>query len=235
MNVESPASARRSLSLAKSGQRHVDLASDLDQRRRIIHVEPHRDRHDRPEVVGHVLADLAVAARRPALEHPVAVDQRDREPVDLGLDDVLELGIADPLPSRGSCASAGSRPAAPRPSGRWPARASAGDGAPSRARHGLGADALGRRVGGDQLGVLGLDPAQLVEQRVVLLVADLGIVEDVVAVGVVVEDAAELGGALSRVVLSAPGRRSPLDLLAPRARSAAPGHSAGARSSPRGR
>ena len=46
-----------------------------------------------------------------------------------------------------------------------------------------------------QLGMLGLDRPQLVEQRVVLVVADLGIVEDVVAVAVVVELAAQLGGA----------------------------------------
>ena len=49
----------------------------------------------------------------------------------------------------------------------------------------LGADALGRRVGRDELGVLGLDRAQLVEQRVVDVVADLGVVEHVVAVVVV--------------------------------------------------
>ena len=46
-----------------------------------------------------------------------------------------------------------------------------------------------------QLGVLGLERAQLVEQRVVVVVADLGVVEDVVAVAVVVELLAQLGGA----------------------------------------
>ena len=49
----------------------------------------------------------------------------------------------------------------------------------------LGADALGRRVGRDELRVVALDRAQLVEQRVVVVVADLGVVEDVVAVVVV--------------------------------------------------
>ncbi len=39
--------------------------------------------------------------------------------------------------------------------------------------------------------------AKLVEQRVVLVVADLGIVEDVVPVAVIVELPAQLGGALS--------------------------------------
>ena len=47
-----------------------------------------------------------------------------------------------------------------------------------------------------QLGVVALDRAQLVEQRVVGVVADLGVVEDVVAVAVVGELLAQLGGAL---------------------------------------
>ncbi len=42
--------------------------------------------------------------------------------------------------------------------------------------------------------VLGLDRAQLVEQRVVLVVADLRVVEDVVAAVVVLELATQLGG-----------------------------------------
>ena len=46
-----------------------------------------------------------------------------------------------------------------------------------------------------QLGVLGLELAQLVEQRVVDVVVDAGVVEDVVAIVVLVELLAELGGA----------------------------------------
>jgi hypothetical protein len=38
--------------------------------------------------------------------------------------------------------------------------------------------------------VIGFDLTQLVDQRVVLVVADLGVVEDVVAVAVVIEDLA---------------------------------------------
>jgi hypothetical protein len=59
----------------------------------------------------------------------------------------------------------------------------------------LAADALRRRVRRDELGVRRLDRAQLVEQRVVFVVADLGVVEDVVAVAVVVQLVAQLGGA----------------------------------------
>ena len=51
-----------------------------------------------------------------------------------------------------------------------------------------------------QLRVLGLDRPQLVEQRVVVVVADLRVVEHVVAVAVVLELPPQLGGAL-RVVL----------------------------------
>ena len=46
--------------------------------------------------------------------------------------------------------------------------------------------------------MLGLERLELVEQRVVLVVGDLGVVEDVVAVDVVVEDALQLLRALGR-------------------------------------
>ena len=58
------------------------------------------------------------------------------------------------------------------------------------------AHALRRGVGRLQLGVLPLERPQLVEQRVVGVVADLGVVEDVVAVVVVLDDPPQLGGAL---------------------------------------
>ena len=68
------------------------------------------------------------------------------------------------------------------------------------------ADALRRGVGGAEVGVLLLDAPKLAEELVVLGVADLGIVEDVVAVEVVPDDAAELFGARGglRLVQSAP-------------------------------
>ena len=57
-------------------------------------------------------------------------------------------------------------------------------------------DPLGRRVGGAQLRVVGLDRPQLVEQGVVLVVADLRFVEDVVEPVVVLQLAPQLRGAL---------------------------------------
>ena len=59
------------------------------------------------------------------------------------------------------------------------------------------AHALGRRVRREQLGVLALEVAQLAQQRVVLGVADLRVVEDVVAVVVVLELPPQLVGARS--------------------------------------
>ena len=68
------------------------------------------------------------------------------------------------------------------------------------------ADALRRGIGGAEVGVLLLDALKLAEELVVLGVADFGIVEDVVAVEVMRDDAAELFGARGglRLVQSAP-------------------------------
>ena len=109
-------------------QRHVDLAAHLQQRRRILHVQPQRDRADRAQVVRHVLADLAVAARGPALEHA----RRGTAARSPGRRSSARPRTRSRDPrsprARGGCASAGSTPAAPRPSARWPATASARDG-----------------------------------------------------------------------------------------------------------
>src|SRR4051795_6403959 len=74
-----------------------------------------------------------------------------------------------------------------------------GSGGGRSARGGpCGAEALGGRVGRDELGVVALDRAQLVEQGVVDVVADLRVVEDVVAVVVMGELPLELAGARGR-------------------------------------
>ena len=182
------------------GQRHVDLTADLDQRRRIVIVEPQRDRADRAEVVGHVLADFPVSAGRAALEHAVAIDQRDRQAVDLGLGDVLELGVVDPLPRQVVAHPLDPRPQLVRGAGvgerEHRLRVPDLDQIADR----LTADPLRRGVWRDQLGMRGLDRAQLIEQRVVLGIADLGIVEDVVAVAVMLQQRAQLSGPSGRVL-----------------------------------
>jgi hypothetical protein len=57
-----------------------------------------------------VLADLAVAPRGAGLQDAIAVDERDREAVDLRLGDVLELGILDALAREVVSAETGSPP-----------------------------------------------------------------------------------------------------------------------------
>ena len=67
----------------------------LNERRGVL--DPLRDRRDLAQVVLDVLADLAVAARGACHQLPVAVDERHRQPVDLRLADVGELGVLDAL------------------------------------------------------------------------------------------------------------------------------------------
>ena len=66
--------------------RHVDLAAHLQKRDRLG--ERFRDRADRADILRHVLARHAVAARRAARIHAVDVFERHRKPVELRLDDV---------------------------------------------------------------------------------------------------------------------------------------------------
>ena len=182
--------------LGEIAQRHVHLAAHLDEGRRVGIVEPQRDRADRPDVVRDVLPDLAVAAGRAPLERAVSVDEAHREAVDLRLGHVLEIRILDPLPGK-----VVAHPGDPRAQlvGRSRVR---------EREHPLGMahllqvadrlapDPLRRRVGRDQLWVLGLDRAELIDQPVVRIVPDLRIIEDVIPVTVVVELLAQLGGAL---------------------------------------
>ena len=79
-----------------------------------------------------------------------------------------------------------------------------------KALGGRSAHPLRGRVEDAEVGVLLLDALKLAEKLVVLRVADLGIVEDVVAVEVMRDDAAELFGARGglRLVQSAPRSRT---------------------------
>src|SRR6185437_1131550 len=67
--------------------REVDLAPDLDHRRRGLRLEAAWDRLQGPDVGGDVLADPAVAAGRGHREDPVLVGQGARDTVDLELAD----------------------------------------------------------------------------------------------------------------------------------------------------
>ena len=82
------------------GQRQVDLAANLQQRRGPFAVrrQRQRDRPDRPQVVGHVLPDLTVAPGGAADEHAVLVDERNRETVHLRLRHVLDRRRVEAAP-----------------------------------------------------------------------------------------------------------------------------------------
>jgi hypothetical protein len=73
-------------------ERHVHLAARLQHARRLV-PEPLRYGAHGAEVLGHILAERAVAPRGAACEPPVLVTQRDSEAVDLQLRDVAGLLI----------------------------------------------------------------------------------------------------------------------------------------------
>src|SRR6059036_3920916 len=95
MNVERPSWARRSFSAAKSG-------SDMYTSPRISTSAGGSGSSSRSGIAG-IVFRLCVTSSptsplpRVALEMAVAVDERDREAVDLRLDDIFELGIVDAL------------------------------------------------------------------------------------------------------------------------------------------
>ncbi len=163
--------------------RHVDLAAHLETRRVLQRAgEPGRDRLDRAQVLGDILADAPVAPGRAPHEPAPLVEQRHPEPVDLGLahvggDDAgqrtLEAGLEldqvlrggrvverqhrdQVLDRREQLVTRSSRP-------------------------------LGGALGRDQLGMRGLQLDQLAPEPVVLGVADLGSVLGVVEIVVAVD------------------------------------------------
>ena len=184
--------------LGERAARKVDLAADLDSLGRVV--DPQWDRPDRAQVLGDVLADHAVAASRPANELAALVEQRDRDPVDLRLGDEAQLPGADvelaqpvvqarlPGPELVRAAGVAQREHRLQVANRL-----------ERVDR-LAAHPLGRRIRAAQLGVLRLEGPELVEQRVVFVVADLGIVEDVVAMVVAGDLAAKLLRPLGRIL-----------------------------------
>ena len=209
-----PRGRARGVQLGERRQRQVHLAAHLDDGRRrhpLRRPQALRDRPDGAQVGGDVLADDAVAARRPLHEAAVLVGQGDREAVDLGLDDeghlarcqalLLHHRAGAPVPGGELVGAAGVRQAQHRP-----AVADLGE-APRRRR----AHALRGRVGRAQRGVRRLQGLQLAHPVVVRRVVDRRRVEDVVGVVRLVDQAAQLRRA-GRVVahLSArPGTPAP--------------------------
>ena len=129
-NVGSPGLGALLVQAGERGEREVDLSAHLQQRRRVL--DPQRDGADRAQVLGHLLAHLAVAAGGAAHEHAVLVDERDRQAVDLRLGHEADLAELDALALEVALAAHAPTPSAPPRCGRSPARASAGGGAPAR-------------------------------------------------------------------------------------------------------
>src|SRR6266478_3628413 len=170
-------------------ERQVDLAADFEELGGLPRLAPQAERHapDGPDVGRDVLADGPVAARRADGEDALLVDQLDRDPVDLRLGHVLDALAPQELPH-------------PLVEGRH----LLGRGDVLQGEHGLavadggelgrrrGAHALGGRVGRAQLGMRLLERLQAAEERVVLRVGDLRVVEHVVAEVVALELAPEV-------------------------------------------
>ena len=149
---------------------------------------------DRAHVGGHVLADLPVAARRAADELPVLVHDRDRDAVDLRLAHVARLAaqpLDDAVAPGGQLLVVEGVVERQQRRGVAHRREQRGD---RDAAH-----ALGRRIGRQQLGVPLLERVELAHQLVEVGVGDLGRVEHVVAVGVVIDLRAQLVDAAFRL------------------------------------
>ena len=185
--------------------RQIHLPAHFHQPRQIpASPEPERNAADGSEVGGDVVPRGAVPAGGPPGEHPVLVGHHHRQPVDLQLADEADRAGPDhpfdPL-APGLQLLEGERVVQRQHRG--------------PVRHGgeqLGrgpTHPLRRAVRRDQLGELALQLLELPDHPVVVVVGHLGIVQDVVAVRVVVDPFPELLGPLARV-----GER-PLLALAP--------------------
>ena len=186
---------KAAIQLLEIGARHEHLAAHFQIRhRRERAAQDHRQRADGPEIRRDVLADAAIAARRAAYEAAALVHQRDPEPVDLWLADVVEVCTGQrTTQTRLELAQIVGR-------GRVVERehcCAVLDG--TERIDGLAGHALRRAVGGDEVGECALEIPQLAHERVVLGVRDLGSRLGVIQVIVVVDLLPQLADALLSV------------------------------------
>ncbi len=167
----------RLVELLEAVEGEVDLAADLDHRRRIVGVEPERDVANGAEVGRDVLADRPVAARRAHYQAPRLVREAHGRPIDLELCGVA--GALDVIPRE---PDESLLPVAQLIVVERVAEREHGDEMLVLGELALRgrADALRGRVGAAQLGMRALDLHQLAEHPIVLLIGELGLVEDVV-------------------------------------------------------
>ncbi|MGF6696856.1 hypothetical protein OKW38_001468 [Paraburkholderia sp. MM5496-R1] len=178
---------------------HQHFAAHVEHARHALTLQLQRNRADRADVFGDVLAGCAVTARGSLHEHAVDVAQRDREAVEFQLGRVVDGNrrlarvvaerVADALVERDDVF--------------------VGETVVQRQHRqivhdrletarGLAADALRRRIRHDQIGMLGLDALQLLEQLVVLGVRQVRLIEHVIRVVRAFEFRAQPHGPLGR-------------------------------------
>ena len=176
-------------------QPQIDLASDFEQRWSLAR-QRLGDIGDRANIVGDVLADLAVAPSGALDEDTVLVAQGDGETIELQLDTepghrlTLQATLRSliPAPQIVDVEGVVQRHHRDRVSDRRERLVDAA------------ADPLGDRVRGDQLGIGLLERNEFVVEPIPFGIGDLGCVEFVVLLGVVVESRPQFVDAASRRV-----------------------------------
>ncbi len=181
--------------LLEAVERHVALAAHFDELGRVRRIEPERNVVDRAEIDRDDLALESIPARGAAHQHPAFVREVDRVAVDLELRRVPCRAHLLARHAHGAYLPFAELVVVERVAER-------------EHRHevnGLGDGALDRRpntlrgrVRRAKLGILLFDLPQLPHHQIVFAIRDLGCVEHVIAVVRVLEESAELAGAIVR-------------------------------------
>ncbi len=161
------------------------------QARRCLTLQAQGYRGDGADIAADVLAGSAIATGGAAHQHAVFVEQADRQTIELRLGGVFHLlylqAFADPAIEIGQLFVI-----------KGIVQGQHGQRMLHRAKglDGFGADPLGRGIRGDGIGMTLLQFLQFAQQAVVFGVGDLGVVEDVIAVVMVMQLGAQLFDAL---------------------------------------
>jgi len=176
---------------------HVHLATHLERLGNVVTTKTQRDRLDRLEVPRDVLAGSSIAAGRSPDEHTVLVDEVDGDAVHLQLGRVCVDAGDEPFGALPPCVQLFEREAVVQAHHR---RAMPNGSELIRRRR---SHPLRRRVGCHEIGMGLFDGHEIPDEGVVLRVGDLGIVERVITVRVIVDGLAQLVGSLGCLALGA--------------------------------
>ncbi len=167
---------RKAIHLGEAGERHKNFAANLQNTGCAVR-QGFRDRLDGANVCRHVLAPHTIASRSRAFILAAAVDDCDRQAIEFGFRHEIQLALnAQPLVN---AAVEGAHIVIAERIFQRQHRHFVDDG--PEGFHRSARDALGGRVGGDQLRELRFELPQFDHQLVVLGVRDFRIVEFVVA------------------------------------------------------